>query len=113
MKKRWSSLLTTTAGANGPPVNLIAVSWRSVWSPVTGNNCLGKVWRDTGQSRVPAPPHRITGQIIATVITWVFAAVVSFVLLKVLDVTIGLRVTPDEEEEGLDVTQHGEEGYIF
>jgi Amt family ammonium transporter len=55
----------------------------------------------------------IGAQVVATVITWVFAAVVTFVLLKVLDVTIGLRVTPEEEQEGLDVTQHGEEGYIF
>ncbi len=55
----------------------------------------------------------IKGQLIATAGTWVFAAVVSVILLKVIDVTIGLRVTPEEEVEGLDVTQHGEEGYIF
>ncbi len=55
----------------------------------------------------------ITAQIIATVITWVFAAVVTFVLLKVLDAVMGLRVSPEHEIEGLDVTQHGEEGYIF
>jgi ammonium transporter, Amt family len=55
----------------------------------------------------------LTAQIIATVITWVFAAVVTVILLKILDATIGLRVTQDEEMQGLDVTQHGEEGYIF
>ena len=55
----------------------------------------------------------LTAQIIATVITWVFAAVVTFVLLKVLDAVMGLRVTTDEEQQGLDITQHGEEGYIF
>ncbi len=55
----------------------------------------------------------LTGQIAATVITWVFAAVVTFVLLKVLDATMGLRVSPEDESAGLDVTQHGEEGYIF
>ena len=38
---------------------------------------------------------------------------VTFVLLKVLDATMGLRVTAEEEVEGLDITQHGEEGYIF
>lgn len=41
------------------------------------------------------------------------AVVGSFVLLKIIDLTIGLRVTPDEEVQGLDVTQHNEEGYIF
>jgi Amt family ammonium transporter len=53
------------------------------------------------------------GQLAAVVVTWVLAAVATFVILKVLDVTMGLRVTADEEQQGLDVTQHGEEGYIF
>jgi Ammonium Transporter Family len=34
-------------------------------------------------------------------------------ILKVLDLVMGLRVTEDEEELGLDVTQHGERGYVF
>ena len=34
-------------------------------------------------------------------------------LLKVLDVTMGLRVAQEEEIQGLDLSQHGEEGYIF
>lgn len=55
----------------------------------------------------------LTGQLVATAITWVFAAAVTVVLLKVLDATMGLRVTPEEETQGLDLTQHGEEGYIF
>jgi Amt family ammonium transporter len=55
----------------------------------------------------------LTGQLVATAITWVFAAVVTFILLKVLDATMGLRVSKEEESQGLDVTQHGEEGYIF
>ncbi len=55
----------------------------------------------------------LTAQIVATGITWVFAAVVSLVLLKVLDVTMGLRATESAEIEGLDLSDHGEEGYIF
>ena len=35
------------------------------------------------------------------------------VILKILDATMGLRVNQDDEVQGLDVTQHGEEGYIF
>ncbi len=42
-----------------------------------------------------------------------WALVGTAVLLKGIDLTIGLRVTPEEEVQGLDVTQHGEEGYIF
>ena len=37
-----------------------------------------------------------------------FSAIATFVLLKVTDVIVGLRVAEDEEREGLDVTQHGE-----
>jgi ammonium transporter, Amt family len=55
----------------------------------------------------------LIGQLVAVVITWVLAAVATFVILKVLDVTMGLRVKKDEEMQGLDLSQHGEEGYIF
>ena len=37
----------------------------------------------------------------------------TFVILKVLDATMGLRVTQQDEIQGLDLSQHGEEGYIF
>jgi Amt family ammonium transporter len=55
----------------------------------------------------------LVGQIAAVVVTWVLAAVVTLILLKILDATMGLRVNHDEEQKGLDITQHGEEGYIF
>jgi Amt family ammonium transporter len=55
----------------------------------------------------------LLGQIVAVLITWVFAAVATFILLKILDATMGLRVTQQDEIEGLDLTEHGEEGYIF
>jgi Amt family ammonium transporter len=40
-----------------------------------------------------------------------YSVVVTFVILKVIDATIGLRVNSDEESEGLDANLHGEEGY--
>ncbi|MPW19444.1 ammonium transporter [Paraburkholderia sp. CNPSo 3157] len=40
--------------------------------------------------------------------TLVYSGVISFILLKIIDVTIGLRVTEEEEREGLDVILHGE-----
>lgn len=55
----------------------------------------------------------LVNQIVATAITWILAIVVTFVLLKILDATMGLRVSQDEEIQGLDFSQHGEEGYIF
>lgn len=41
------------------------------------------------------------------------AIVGTLVLLLILNVTMGLRVSPEDEQRGLDVTEHGEEGYIF
>ena len=41
------------------------------------------------------------------------AAVGTMIILKILDATMGLRVTQEEEVQGLDLSQHGEEGYIF
>jgi ammonium transporter, Amt family len=55
----------------------------------------------------------LMGQVIAAAITWALAAVATFVMLKILDVTMGLRVPQQEEIQGLDLSQHGEEGYIF
>ncbi|HET7130975.1 MAG TPA: ammonia channel protein, partial [Gammaproteobacteria bacterium] len=43
--------------------------------------------------------------------TIIYTAVVSLVILKVLDVVIGLRVTDEQEQEGLDLVLHDEQGY--
>ncbi len=40
-----------------------------------------------------------------------YSFIVTFIILKVLDITMGIRVTEEEEELGLDVTQHGERAY--
>jgi len=47
-------------------------------------------------------------QVIAVASTIAFSAIATFILLKIVDVVIGLRVTEDEEREGLDVVLHGE-----
>ncbi|MCG8587402.1 MAG: ammonium transporter [Pirellulales bacterium] len=55
----------------------------------------------------------VASQIGAVAVTFVLAIVVTFIILKVLDATMGLRVTQEDEVQGLDQSQHGEEGYIF
>ena len=47
-------------------------------------------------------------QVIAVGATIVYSAVATFILLKIIDVVVGLRVTDEEEREGLDVVLHGE-----
>jgi ammonium transporter, Amt family len=54
---------------------------------------------------------QVLNQLIAVAIAWVLAIVGSLVILKIADLLIGVRVSEEEEVEGLDVSQHGEEGY--
>jgi len=54
---------------------------------------------------------QVGNQLVGVLIAWGFALVGTFVLLKVVDLITGLRVTEDQEIEGLDITQHGEEAY--
>jgi ammonium transporter, Amt family len=50
-------------------------------------------------------------QFVACAASGVYAVVMTFVILKAIDKLVGLRVTQSDEREGLDTTQHGEEGY--
>ena len=52
-------------------------------------------------------------QLIGVVVTIAWCGVISYILLKVLDSIIGLRVTTEEETEGLDLVLHDERGYNF
>ena len=54
---------------------------------------------------------QIGNQFVGVVIAWTLALVGTLVLLKITDLITGVRVTEDEEIEGLDISQHGEEAY--
>jgi Amt family ammonium transporter len=56
---------------------------------------------------------QVWDQLAAIGVVWVYSFVMTCIILKVLDLVMGLRVTEDHEELGLDVTQHGERGYVF
>jgi len=55
--------------------------------------------------------HQLMVQAKAVLFTIVYDAAATFVILKVIDMIVGLRVAEDEEREGLDITQHGEQVY--
>jgi ammonium transporter, Amt family len=57
--------------------------------------------------------HQVLNQAAGVAIAWILSIAGTLILLKLVDMVIGLRVTRDQEIEGLDVTQHGEEGYDF
>ena len=56
-------------------------------------------------------PEQLFKQFVAVAVSWVFAGGMTFLILKLIDVTIGLRVPEQEEVLGLDVSQHGEVAY--
>jgi Amt family ammonium transporter len=54
---------------------------------------------------------QVVSQFIGAGATIVYCGVVSFILLKIIDAVIGLRVTDEQEQEGLDLVLHDEKGY--
>ncbi len=78
---------------------------RMVTDPlVSGGNVMG-LYPDGGTKL-------FMGNLVSVAVTWCLSIAVTFVLLKIIDATIGLRVSREDEQLGLDQSQHGEEGYI-
>ncbi len=73
-----------------------------LWDVTTTGGIKGVIGGSFGQLGV---------QVIAVVGTMVYAFVMTWIIVKVLDLVIGIRVSDDDEEIGLDQTQHGETGY--
>ena len=55
----------------------------------------------------------LIGQGVAVAITIAFVGIGSYTILKIVDVLMGLRVRAESEQRGLDISEHGEEGYTF
>jgi len=58
-------------------------------------------------------PGQLLNQFVAVLVAWVLAALGTVMILKVVDLVVGLRVPADHEIQGLDLSQHGEEGYYW
>lgn len=56
-------------------------------------------------------PGQVLKQLAAVAVTYVLAGVGTWIILKLLEATVGLRVKPDREVQGMDINEHGEEGY--
>jgi Amt family ammonium transporter len=55
--------------------------------------------------------HQLLNQFLGVAIAWSISIVGTLIILFLVDKTIGLRVSEDDERDGLDLSQHGEEGY--
>ncbi len=67
--------------------------------------------RALGVGLIDGNPHQLLNQVVAVGISWGLAIVGSLFALKIVDLVVGLRVPADQEVQGLDLSQHGEEGY--
>jgi Amt family ammonium transporter len=56
---------------------------------------------------------QVLNQAIGVGIAWALAIVGTLIILKICDATLGLRVEKEQEIQGLDLSMHGEEGYIL
>lgn len=63
---------------------------------------------DANPTGIVGSLHQLVVQSEAVIVTILWCGAVSFILLKVIDMTMGLRVTADQELEGLDMSLHGE-----
>jgi Amt family ammonium transporter len=78
---------------------------------LTGVFAIGAV--NTKPGLVDGNPGQVVNQLWAVLLTWGIAAIGSLILLKIVDVIVGLRVSESDEYDGLDLSQHGESGYNF
>ncbi|MFM9963916.1 MAG: ammonium transporter [Planctomycetaceae bacterium] len=76
-------------------------------SVVSGNDDYKGMLQDGGNL------HQVINQLVGAGAALALTLVGSFIILKLLDAVIGLRVNQEAEIQGLDLSQHGEEGYIF
>ncbi len=82
-----------------------------VWGIIAVGIFATAVVNPAGQGLIDNHGGQVVTQLIAVVATAVYAFVVTFVLSKIIDATIGLRVPDEEEAVGLDIAQHAEKAY--
>jgi Amt family ammonium transporter len=94
---------------------------------VVGVHCVGGIWGALATGLFASKainaagadglffgnPQQLVIQGVAVGVTLIFSFVVSWILLKVLDATMGLRVSTEEEVAGLDISEHQEAGYTL
>lgn len=83
---------------------------------VFANSAVNTVFKDASGAAAPSGllegnPGQVLNQLIGAAIAIALGCVASYIILKVIDLTIGVRVNGEDEMQGLDITQHGEEGY--
>jgi len=90
----------------------------AVLTGVLASSVINPIFKDANGNALPSGAiqgnfHQILNQLIGVAIAWVLAIVGTLIILKIVDMVVGLRVAEEDEAQGLDLTQHGEEGYSW
>jgi Amt family ammonium transporter len=85
---------------------------------VFASSVVNPIFKDAQGNPLPSGllegnPHQLLNQLVGVAIAWGLAIVGTLLVLKIVDMTVGLRVSREHEVQGLDVSQHGEEGYYW
>lgn len=93
------------------PVHGVGGTIGAVLTGVFSTNAVNSLLTDGDKGLIFGGVPQFLENIAGVLIAWVIAAVGTFIILKFLSLLMPLRVTPDVEDEGLDVHQHGEGAY--
>ncbi|HUY80780.1 MAG TPA: ammonium transporter [Acidobacteriaceae bacterium] len=90
----------------------------AILTGVFATSAINPIFKDAKGNPLPSGVvdgnwHQLFNQFVGVAIAWTISIIGTYILLKLVDSTIGLRATREDEMEGLDVTQHGEEGYEY
>jgi len=90
----------------------------AILTGVFATNAVNDNLKDAGGKLLPlgmidGNAGQVLYQLGGVLISWLLAAVGTLIILKICDVALGVRVSPEQELEGLDVSMHGEEGYTL
>jgi Amt family ammonium transporter len=85
---------------------------------IFASSAINPIFKDATGNTLPSGAlegnwHQILNQLAGVATAWVLAIAGTLVILKFVDLVIGLRVTEEHEAQGLDLSQHGEEGYYW
>jgi Amt family ammonium transporter len=88
----------------------------AILTGVFANSAVNTVFKDVQGGALPSGliegnPKQVLNQLIASLIAIAMTVVGSFIILKVVDLVVGVRISGEDEVTGLDLSQHGEEGY--
>jgi len=85
---------------------------------IFASSVINPIFKDANGNVLPSGlfegnAHQLLNQCVGVAIAWVLGIVGTLILLTIVDKVVGLRVTEEQETQGLDLSQHGEEGYYW